>query len=310
MPFKIQSGLSPKPTASEAADFMELHAWIEGRYSATQLENHMSRAADQIENTGIDDEDDELQAFTLETLTELDRRAQSARGMYPFDLGFGNLVLQTLPQDRLRFGLLYMFFLLATRLKMTSENIHAGLDGTVLFEKLCARALKTYLGTERAHSLVFGTSERGSFEEKVNFLCSSMGEGGRYRKPDQSTAPVNDDGLDVVAWLPFADKRSSQISVFGQCKTGTSWRSELSRLNPEKFTGKWMSHQYILPPEKAYFLTEVSDNVRWNETSRDAGLLFDRCRVFECLHNLPDQDMKLFAAVETWAKSALNSIRK
>src|SRR5690606_24987037 len=120
---------------------------------------------------------------------------------------------------------------------------------------LCAIALESYLGVGRAHSLVFGTSQRGSFEDKINYLCNRVGEGGRYRKPDQVTSPANDDGLDIVAWLPFADKRSSQIAVFGQCKTGTSWRTELSRLNPETFTGKWMSHQYALAPGKAYFLT-------------------------------------------------------
>lgn len=308
MPYKIKKGISPRPAVSEAADFMEVNSWLNGSYSAMALQNEISRESDQIDNEGLEDEDTEIEEFSLKVLTEIQRRIESSAGLYPFELIHSGTVLQ--PQEESdQGGKIYVFLLLATRLSMDVDKVQAGLDGTQIFERISAIALRYYLGSIRAKSFVFGTSVSGSFRDKINDLCLQIGEGGRYSQPDETSPPANDDGLDVVGWIPFEDCRQSQITIFGQCKTGTNWRKEISRLNPTTFTAKWMSSQFCLPPSKAYFVTEAADEVRWNETSYDAHLFFDRCRVMACISGVHDDAEFAVTLSEAglWSEAALAS---
>lgn len=308
MPYKIKSGISPSPSVSEASDFMEVNAWMNGSYSALALQKEISRESDQLDNEGLEDEDVDIENFSLEVLNEVQRRIESTSGVYPFELTEAGTVLKPLNNGSPAEAL-YRYLLLATRLSMDTERVQVGIDGTQLFERLSAIALSQYLGRDRSRAFVFGTAVSGSFREKVDDLCRQIGEGGRYSPPDDATPPVNDDGLDVVGWIPFEDRCSSQLTVFGQCKTGTSWNKEISRLNPFTFTSKWMLNQFTVPPIKAYFVAESAAFSRWNEFAYNANLFFDRCRIVSCLKEIDGSpaNVAIFDEVKNWSEAALKA---
>ena len=49
---------------------------------------------------------------------------------------------------------------------MKRNRVHGGVDGTLLFERLCANVAKNYFGGN-GQSFVFGTAKPGNFETKV-----------------------------------------------------------------------------------------------------------------------------------------------
>ncbi len=90
---------------------------------------------------------------------------------------------------------------------------------------------------------------------------------------------ANDDKLDTVAWVPFADERHSKLVVFAQCKTGTNWQGYTTQLQPLNFIKKWCNESFTLDPIVAFFCAESPNRTTWKSTCVSAGLLFDRCRI-------------------------------
>jgi len=142
---------------------------------------------------------------------------------------------------------------------MQQRKILGEIDGTKLFERLSPYILRHYLHPRRARAMVFGTAADNRFADKVDELCKKVREGGRYRNTDGIRVQANDDKLDIVGWVPFADRQLGQISVFGQCKTGTNWRDEVASLRPDIFIDKWMERPFLKTPLKAYFIAESHD---------------------------------------------------
>ena len=189
---------------------------------------------------------------------------------------------------------------------MKCQRIHADIDGTGLLEEIAARVLQCYLGPTRARSQVFGTSSKGKFEDKVNHLCQELGEGGCFKNLDTAPAQANDDKLDTVTWIPFADKKPGQLVVFGQCKTGSSWGGHITELQPEAFLKRWMSNgMYLLNPLRALCVSEAANRSRWGGTAVYAGLFLDRCRIVDFCESLePD----LLNRVKAWNAAAYATV--
>ena len=103
--------------------------------------------------------------------------------------------------------------------------------------------------------------------------------------------------FDVVAWKPFADRREAKLIVFGQCKTGTNWRPQVSQLQPDAFCSKWFQSQPVLNPVRMFFVSEALSSVDWRNESVDAGLLFDRCRIVDYCD---DMSGELLQKLEKW----------
>lgn len=193
--------------------------------------------------------------------------------------------------------------LLSTRLNMNSDRMQAGIDGTTLLEEISAEGLRCYLGDGRAKSMIFGTSAgSANFAGRVTALCKDIGEGFQFRNNQNLPMDVKDDKLDVVAWIPFADAKSSKIIVFGQCKTGTAWTQQLCHLQPDAFIKKWIDTPFTYDPARAYLLSEAVDRSRWAGYAIDGGLLFDRCRLVDCCSQI---DQALLERVVDWSTAAL-----
>jgi hypothetical protein len=188
---------------------------------------------------------------------------------------------------------------------MSSDRSHAGIDGTALLEELSVEVIRSYLG-DRSRSMNFGTSVAGGFGDKVDNLCREIGEGCGYDLPAGTNRRPKDGKLDTVCWIPFSDERRSKLIVFGQCKTGTSWRDSVAQLQPQSFMNKYFKKNFSLVPVRAFFISEAIETAKWNDHSIDAGLLFDRCRLVDfCPENLEE---RLFNKLKSWTKAALDSV--
>jgi hypothetical protein len=303
--FKLPNLPSPQAECHELADFAELLAWDKGSVSAREIEAYLSRLGENDRNIGCDDNDDETAAELDEVMNEIERRATACGGGYPFKLEMEGTVLRHAPNNKDHRSHIYHYLLLSTRLNMTTDRVHAKIDGAGLLEEISAETVRCYLGPQRARSMVFGTAAPGTFEDKINQLCRELGEGGSFRTLDTGSVDANDDKLDTVSWLPFADKTRSQLVVFGQCKTGTNWGGMVTQLQPSDFIKRWMNEPYMHDPVRAFCVVEAVNRARWVGCSVYSGILFDRCRIVDFCEK---PSSVLLGKIRKWSTAAKATI--
>jgi len=154
--------------------------------------------------------------------------------------------------------------------------------------------------------VVFGTAVKGRFGKKVNQLCKDLCEGGQFQNPDTAPVDENDGGLDTVTWIPFSDRNRGQLIVFGQCKTGTTWREHTNKLRPETFTRQWMSDPPLFTPLRAFCIAEAANQGHWRKYAISAGIFFDRCRLVDFCEDLPGE---VLDKVQTWTQAAFDTVQ-
>ncbi len=296
--FKWPETPSPRAEANELADFAELEAWRHGSFSRTAFSKALVRLDDHDYTHGVPEEDAD-HTVVEDAYLETERRRDACRDGYPFEVADGGQVLRAMDVHGPREAI-YKYLLLATRLDMGSDRSHADIDGTQLLERLAAEVAKQYLGA-RAESLVFGTASSGNFAAKVRDLCRRMGEGDGYLNRDPKATVARDGKLDVVAWKGFADELRGKLIAFGQCKTGTHYRDGLQQLQPDAFCDKWMVSSPVVPPVRAFFVAEALSPDHWYSVSRDAGLLFDRCRIVDFAD---DVGTEVLGDIVAWTEAA------
>lgn len=287
---------------------MELHCWIRGQISRMEIMHFLSIKDDNLDDNdegyeGCEDADEGNGNRVDETLREIEYRQDSCNGGYPFELDDTGTILKL----RLNIvqsdpSIIYFYLLAATRLNMKRDRRQANIDGTMAMEEVSAHALRTYLG-DRSISQVFGTSTGGSFKDRVNRLCKALKEPTSYSNIDGDDIPVHaqDDKLDVVAWIPFANSSPGQLIVFAQSKTGTTWRDKANELSPEVFQNKWLKKHFLVKPIRAFCVSESIIHYNWNSTCVNTGLLFDRCRLVECCIIL---DEEIRTKIDKWLSAA------
>jgi hypothetical protein len=265
-------------------------------------------------------DDNLLRNFANDVFAELELRQRHSGDKppkYPFRLESQGALLRFEKESNNQHWL-YLFLLFATRKNMKSDRVHAGLDGTELFEQLCAIVADRFWGgpCDEVEAEVFGTGretanlkdtdplpDQPKFTNRVNGLCNLIGEGEGYKAKHADPVTARDGKLDIVVVRRFADQRNGKLIGFGQCKTGTHWETDLMKLRPSEFAKKWMVEQPAVMPVRMYF---VADRVRlrWYERSTDAGILFDRCRIVEYAKDLPKP---LHKNLVKWTKAAMKS---
>ena len=300
--FKWPGTPSAEADNHELADFVELVAWRDGRMSAVDLTRHLGRLdeADYAED-GVQEEEG-VDVLAESVFDELERRAEACVQGYPFSIGDDGRSARFIGDDTADVHhAVYVFLLLATRLNMNTDRMHDGIDGTAVFEELAAESARVYLGA-RSKSCVFGTAaQETGFQQKVDDLCTSIGEGDGFSDRGGAGRRLKDGMLDVVAWTPFSDRLPSKLLLFGQCKTGTHFKDQLAQLQPDAFCNKWFRSQPAVTPVRAFFVTEALPRSRWRNTAVDAGLLFDRCRILDFINGASDD---VLDKVQTWTAAA------
>ena len=298
MTFKLPDGPSPRAPEHELADFAELTAWGVGSASIVAISRVLGRLAENDHSQGVL-EDDEAEPAVDDAFVELERRREACGDGYPFEIVGSGDTLRAIQAVENPAHIVYVYLLLATRLRMDRDREHAGVDGALLFERLSAEVACGYLGA-RAESLVFGTGG-ADFPSKIDNLCRRIGEGGGFVKRDGVSHRRHDGKLDVVAWKPFSDEYSGKIVVFGQCKTGTRYKDSLTQLQPDAFFSKWCRMSPVVNPVRAFFVSESLPHADREGAGRDAGLIFDRCRIVDFCDGI---EAATRHDVATWTKAA------
>lgn len=320
MSFKLPDYPSPKATASEVADFAEIMAMLHGACSAQQMQAHLGRVEDNLETLddgprvnefykrpeGPADTDDINEMIVNEVLTIFQERNAACNGSYPFHMRDQSFTLIYEQSDQSNLPPIYEYLLLATRLNMSTCRTHDSIDGALLLEELSAVVLGSYLGNSRSQTMIFGTTSKSSFEERVNQLCINIKEGVGFQNKDSGRINAQDDGLDVLAWIPFSDTLASKLAVFGQCKTGTKWEDKRSDLNPVAFLRRWtIDGSFALDPVRAFLVAEAQKRDYWYGTVVYTGLFFDRCRIVDFAQGL---NTELSDKIKRWTIASKKSL--
>jgi hypothetical protein len=185
----------------------------------------------------------------------------------------------------------YIALLLLSATKPTTGHYGTA----VLFERICRYAALEYFGGTRngTQAIRFGSPRRAphaKLHQAVDDLCTRLLEGGGCRQRHLADH-TGDNGLDIVAWRPFHDRKEGKLVAFGQCAAGADdWEEKLSELDGEKFAQKWFSHMLVTKPVRLFFLPRRVSRERWENAGIDGGILFDRCRIVSCLREL-DRDL-------------------
>lgn len=287
------------------ADFLEFECIKNGSgVSSLSYRSYISVSDDEINNEGIESSDDYSVSALDAAIAECSNRSSCCPNHYPFVIGPSSLDLKP---DAGWHKDIYTFLLLATRLNMRDERMQGGFDGTKLFESLCALVTKEYYGN-RCHAKVFGTSVAGAFKDKVEDFLRSLCIRGHFKMPEGSTGHEKDGNLDIVAWIPFADKKDGQLIALGQCKTGTHWEGMLTELNPDDFFSLHSTQQPYAKPLKMFFVAESFGNFKWEERCTNGGILFDRTRIMEYLPEKLEGEMsELLEKIRVWNAAALTA---
>lgn len=303
--FKLPSQIPTLEDSVEVlADYLEFECIKDGRISLLGEINKLLLSNDEILVQGIEDETDQALAKTEEISQEIERRTK-ASDAYPFKLQRGGYSLEVVRATTEYW--IYVYLLLSTRLNMNAHKRHKDIDGTQLLEYLSAEVVKSYFG-KRSQSMVFGTAVQGGFKEKIDDLCFRIGEGVGYKGRGKMTGSPKDDKLDVVVWVDFKDKYWSKLIGFGQCKTGTTFDDQATiELQPRAFCDKWLIDAPAIEPIKMFF---CSQNYPIGDYSKvkNAGLVFDRMRIMDCLIADEFSD-NLSQEITAWCTEALAFIQ-
>ena len=292
---------------SRIADFAEAQCLNRDDLSVSieDISNDLERASlndDDAQENHLEDAD--VTPEVVAAFDDLEERPLHCGGdgaFYPFRLfGDGGQIAARNDCGERWHSLLYLFLLWLTLTKQKA------LDARALFERLCCEVARNYLGGDPAgkvSAIHFG--ESGNFAERINHLTENLGEGGGFREDsrDARTSP-KDDGVDIVVHRRFADKRAGQLIGFGQCKTGRSYnRSGLNDVNIGGFMKTWLRGSVAVDPVRMFFLSDrIAGNENMAQKCREAGILFDRCRVMEYAENV---DSGLKAEIKNWILNRL-----
>ncbi len=287
------------------ADYIELQCLLtQTPVSSYSLRSLFSMSDDEINNDGVESSDDLSVAAIEDGIKECEQRAAFCPAKYPFKVNANSLEPQA---DGGVNREIYQFLLLSTRMNMNEQKVQAGLDATKLFEELCAGVAGEYYG-QHSKSMVFGTAGAGGFQQKVEDVISKLNLTSTYKVPMGSTGRQKDAAVDVVAWIPFADKKDSQMIAIGQCKTGTHWEGMLTSTQPDVFFESYFSGKPFADVERMFFVCESYGVDRWEERSRKAGIMFDRTRIMEYVP--VNIDANLLGRITQWNQAAIACVRQ
>lgn len=92
---------------------------------------------------------------------------------------------------------------------------------------------------------------------------------------------IKDEGMDLVVWRKWADNRSGQLYLIGQCACGGDWLNKDRDLDLGSLE-EWFRLPRVLPI-RSFFTPRYVIDALLVELSRTAGLIFDRVRLVQVL---------------------------
>ena len=180
------------------------------------VENSESESAD--EKT-VSQMNDSREAFMDGIFNVIIERVHLYGELYPFELlSSDEIVLKSeLSIEHKK----YIFLLLSSALDIFNPFNH---ELTSDFEKLCYEVLKEFLPTGEIKAFGKNSDYSGTAKEKIQKLAEDIGlaiNEDAWQEIDNGN--VQERGLDVVGWLPFADECPNLMLFLGQCACGKKY---------------------------------------------------------------------------------------
>ena len=167
--------------------------------------------------------------------------------------------------------------------------------GTKLFEKVSALSLKNFIGGD-VYSLGFPESKglNEYLDEFINYCFEKRGI--------SANGDYKDDGVDVIGFKLFEDKRSANIYVLQQCAAGIHWRTK-KKIELNRWTNYilWYPECIISSIATVDFVSQRE----WEKQNSSFGMLIDRVRIYNTLYKTNVED-NLRNEVLAWAEPTLN----
>lgn len=166
--------------------------------------------------------------------------------------------------------------------------------GTGLFEKISAEALKNFLSGE---VFILGFPAGKSFNEYLDDIGNLCYED-RILPAHYS---YKDDGVDVVGYKSFDDKRSSNLYVLLQCAAGKHWTAKKAIvMNRWLKYFRWYSDNII----QSISTVDFVEKTKWEKNSSTFGMLIDRLRIYNFLYE-KDVEAALRTEVHQWCNDKI-----
>ena len=167
--------------------------------------------------------------------------------------------------------------------------------GTKLFEKISAQSLKNFIGGDE-YSLGFpeGKGLNDYLDEFISYCFETRGT--------RANGDYKDDGVDVIGFKLFQDKRSANLYILLQCAAGIHWRTkkkiELNRWTKYIF---WYPECIISSIATVDYVSQKD----WEKQNSSFGMLMDRVRIYNTLYQT-DVEQNLRNEVLAWATPTVN----
>ena len=278
------------PLPDPPVDHIKLADWLEIVALLSQDLNSSRGDLERVLERGsiLESEGDEaIDSKILDVFAELELRAIAAGPGYPF------IVEVPVLQARVEWKEFSSYaFCLCLSYEPWERASGSEYYPARLFEALSTEAARQWVGGQAVR---FGSPRvpddlPRSFAKALDALCQKhMREGGGF-KP-HAVDWSKDYGLDIVAWRDWADELTGKLLLFGTCASGKNWDEKTDDLILRNFFDLRMSEPPESPVVRAFFVPHRIHGIRWRQSTVEAGVIFDRCRIASLAPKLPSVDV-------------------
>jgi hypothetical protein len=269
---------------------MEVADWVELRISVSN--NSLSKVAVASAIEGATGEEPS-EGFIVSVWRELERRQRLySRSFFRVEDRFIEPEIDHHPPEYLACLLL---------------SLYGGQGGAhrpaKLFERLTSEAISCYLSGQAA---IFGwpsdpaDSPEEEEEPRIKRKIRKVAEALEERFCEAPPATFKDRGLDVIGWIPFVDRRPSQIVILMQSTVQQNWKDKL----PVPLDAWCQYIHWGCSPVKAFAVPRVVTDYEWHEASVDKGILLDRVRIVNLLSD-GVKDTAFRQELNAWVEQSL-----
>lgn len=304
---------TPKYITHIYADYMELNAlFLKEEVTIADISDKLSDMNDSniLETEDLDRIESELQEIASLVAEKQDiikdrfnyifdvckeRGDLYEENEYPFFIQDNYIKLKSDLTDKQK---LYILLLLCSNLNyfrlITSEL-------TKDFEVLSFYSLKSFLPS-KAIVKEFGknSSYVGNAKKKISTLAQELCVRVNSEKlNDIPETNSQERGLDLIAWLPFADNIPNMIIILAQCACGKEWHDkqvETKRFEGYMYFNSHPVHMMFIP-----YAISAPCEIKFHQSDVivNGHIIFDRKRILEQLDNIDFlQQLSSFPAVE------------
>jgi hypothetical protein len=342
---------SPDLAASRSrlADWLELRA-ILSQHGAGEADiasiwrfNSEERRDRDADEAGIVVEaeivDDELDFLLARVSEEVHFRSQSLDIDYPFTVQIGTLHLTLKPcNQRIPSHWAYLFLLLVSgerdKALPTSDSLSSLVRAARTLFHACASIGVAGL-IRNANAVWFGSPrpDGSGFLSALQKLCERLGHGkAKTEVPPGLPPQPQDDGIDIVGWRSFGDKRGGNLIILCQAATGAKWDDKSVLVQVNAFKMWFLVEPYAVATgaialpfpahhEVGEYPLEPFDAAIHNAIHRAQnrhGVILDRLRIVEAVRDVDDgsdhaqaiDGIAHLPELKAWVKSAIAAIRR